>query len=186
MKTLLIIDMQNAWLDKASAPCFDTAGVVERINATAVRVRADGGQVVFIQHADADAPVGSPAWQIFPALTVAAADTRIGKTACDAFAGTGLGALLEANGSDTVLLCGFATEFCVDTTLRAATSRGLHVIALSDAHTTSDRPHMTADAIVGHHNWVWANLACPPGAALAVHRAAQAFSAHADWTASAA
>lgn len=183
MKTLLIIDMQNAWLDKPGAPCFDTAGVVDRINAAAHGVRSEGGQVVLIQHADADATVGSPAWQILASLSVAPTDARIDKTACDAFAGTGLGQLLEANGSDTVVLCGFATEFCVDTTLRAAVSRRLQVIALSDAHTTSNRPHLHAEAIIGHHNWVWSNIACPPGASLLVRSTAQLFPATADWRA---
>jgi len=177
MKTLLIIDMQNAWLDKPGAPCFDTAGVVERINFAAARVRGEGGQVVFIQHADGDAQAGSPAWQVLPALTVGPADARIGKVACDAFSGTELGALLQENGTDTLYICGFATEFCVDTTLRAAASRALHVIALSDAHTTSNRPHMKADAIVGHHNWIWSNMDCPPDASLAVRTTAQAFPA---------
>ena len=175
MKTLLIIDMQNAWLARPGTPCFDLAGVTQRINFAADRMRREGGQVVFIQHADEDAPRGSPAWQIVPALEMDAADARVDKTACDSFSGTGLAELLRANGTGTLYICGFATEFCVDTTLRAAASRGMHVIALSDAHTTSNRPHLDAGAIVAHHNWIWANMACPSDATLTVQTTAQAF-----------
>lgn len=175
MKTLLIIDMQNAWLARTGKPCFDSAGVTQRINAAASRVRGEGGQVVFIQHADEDAPVGSEAWQILPALAAEPADARIGKLACDSFSGTGLAALLRETGTDTLYISGFATEFCVDTTLRAAASRGLHVIALSDAHTTCNRPHLDASAIIAHHNWIWSNMSCPSGASLAVQTTAQAF-----------
>jgi nicotinamidase-related amidase len=175
MKTLLVIDMQNAWLAKLGAPCFDSAGVIARINLAAERVRREGGRVVFVQHADADTPAGSDGWQLLPALAAAGTDARVFKTACDSFAGTELGAILKASGTDTLVVCGFATEFCVDTTVRAAASRGLRVIALSDAHTTSNRPHLKADAIVAHHNWIWTNMDCPPDATLTVQSTAQAF-----------
>jgi nicotinamidase-related amidase len=177
MKTLLIIDMQQAWLARPGAPCLDLAGVTERINFAADRVRREGGQVVFIQHADEDAPRGSDAWQIVPALHIGAVDARVDKTACDSFGGTALAAMLRDNGTGTLYLCGFATEFCVDTTLRAAAARGMHVIALSDAHTTCDRPHLTAGAIVTHHNWIWTNMSCPSDATLTVQTTAQAFPA---------
>jgi nicotinamidase-related amidase len=177
MKTLLIIDMQNAWLARAGQPCFDTPGVTARINRAADRVRSEGGRVIFIQHADEDAPVGSPAWDIIAALTVAPGDGRVQKTACDSFGDTDLAAQLQANETDAVYVCGFATEFCVDTALRAAASRGLRVIALSDAHTTANRPHLNADAIVAHHNWIWANFSAPAGGSLCVQTTAQAFPA---------
>lgn len=52
--------------------------------------------------------------------------------------------------------------------MRAALSLGFDVIALSDAHTTGDRPHLSAERIIEHHNWVWANLAAPQGSKLTV------------------
>lgn len=175
MKTLLIIDMQNAWLAKPGAPCFNSDAVTGWINLAASRVRAEGGQVVFIQHADDEAPVGSHAWQVIPALQTGAGDARIGKDACDAFGGTALAAHLQDSATDTVYICGFATEFCVDTAVRAAASRGFDVIVLADAHTTSDRPHLSAEAIVEHHTWIWSNMSCPAGGSLTVMTTAQAF-----------
>lgn len=175
MNTLLIIDMQNAWLNNPAAPCFDTAGVVARINQAAQRIREQGGKVIFVQHSDKDAQIGSQAWQTLSALTRAGADTTVEKLACDSFADTDLAAQLEASGTDTLYISGFATEFCVDSTLRAAASRGLLVVALSDAHTTADRPHLSAEAIIAHHNWVWADMAVPGGSKLSVRTTAQAF-----------
>ena len=32
---------------------------------------------------------------------------------------------------------------------------------ISDAHTSGDRGHLSAQAIVDHHNWVWENLLIP-------------------------
>lgn len=175
MKTLLIIDMQNAWLANPASPCADTDGVAHRINHAARQVRAQGGKVIFVQHANEDAPVGSTAWQTIPALEQAANDGIVHKLAADAFAATDLAAQLEANATSTLYVSGFATEFCVDTAVRAAASRGLQVVALSDAHTTADRPHMAAPAIIAHHNWIWAGLPVTAGSSLAVLTTAQAF-----------
>ena len=49
-------------------------------------------------------------------------------------------------------LCGYATEFCVDTTTRSAAAHGYHVVLASDAHTTHDKPHADAQQIRAHHN----------------------------------
>lgn len=176
MKTLLVIDMQNAWLANPARLCFDTAGVVERINHAAACVRAEGGRVVFVQHADEEATVGSDAWKVLPTLKMCREDASVDKRACDSFADTTLAQELAVNGSDPLYICGFATEFCHDTTVRAAASRGMNVVVLSDAHTTSNRPHLGAEAIIAHHNWVWSNMAVPAGSTLTVKTTAEAFS----------
>lgn len=175
MNILLIIDMQNAWLANPANPCFDSAGVVARINHAAASIRRQGGRVVFVQHADEDAAMGSAAWDIIPTLDVGSQDAKVDKTACDSFADTDLAAHLEALDGDTLYISGFATEFCVDTTVRAAGSRGLNIVVLSDAHTTSDRPHLDANGIITHHNWVWEHMAVAATSTLEVHTTAVAF-----------
>ena len=175
MLVLLIIDMQNAWLATPATPRHDSDRVVERINHAAASVRRQGGRVVFIQHADDDAVAASPEWQIIPTLAVAAEDGLVHKRACDSFAHTSLAQELETLAGGTLYICGFATEFCVDTTVRAAASRAMDVVVLSDAHTTSNRPHLGAEAIIAHHNWVWSNMAVPPASTLKVVRTSEAF-----------
>ncbi len=174
MNALLVIDMQNAWLNGATQR-HDKHGVIERINRVAREMRNRGEPIIFIYHTDAEALTGSPAWQVDSALRIEADDQNSEKTACDAFAGTDLGEQLRAVGVDTLYLCGLATEFCVDTTLRAALSQGFNVVALADAHTTGDRPHLTAPQIIEHHNWTWTNLAVPKGRTIAVTTCALAF-----------
>lgn len=167
MKTLLVIDMQNAWLNR-DTPRFDQQGVILRINQAARHIREQGGHVIFIQHCDTDAIPGEDGWQLDAGLVVFEGDRRIDKTACDAFADTVLFDLLLERDAKTLVIAGLATEFCVDTTVRAAISMGFDVIALSDAHTTGDRTHLSAEQIIEHHNWVWANLAVPIGSTLTV------------------
>src|SRR5215471_12124283 len=59
---------------------------------------------------------------------------------------------------DRVLVTGWATDFCVDATVRSAVSIGHHVVVVGDGHTRSDRPHLDAPTVITHHNWVWSGL----------------------------
>jgi nicotinamidase-related amidase len=174
MNTLLVIDMQNAWLNGGTAR-IDKDGVIARINHAAQCMRERDEQVIFILHNDEEAAIGSPEWQLDAGLVVAPGDVMVDKTACDSFADTNLLEQLTAIGTRTLFICGSATEFCVDTTLRASLSQGFDVVALADAHTTGDRPHLKAAQIIEHHNWTWGNLAVPAGRQIHVRTVKQAF-----------
>jgi nicotinamidase-related amidase len=65
---------------------------------------------------------------------------------------------LQEIAPDRVLVVGWATDLCVDATVRSVVSRNYDVVVVSDAHTLSDRPHLDAPAVIRHHNWVWGNL----------------------------
>jgi nicotinamidase-related amidase len=69
-----------------------------------------------------------------------------------------LQAALAALNPARVLIAGWATDFCVDGTVRSSVANDHHVVVVSDAHTLSDRPHLDAAAVIRHHNWVWSNL----------------------------
>ena len=60
-----------------------------------------------------------------------------------------------------MLVTGCATDFCVDTTVRAAMSREYEVVVIADGHTTADRPHIEAVSLIRHHNWLWQDLIHP-------------------------
>lgn len=172
MNTLLVIDMQNAWLDET--PRHDKPAIIERINRASNRMRAADGKVVFIRHCSEDCLPGTEGWAITSELSMQPDDVIFDKSACDSFADTFLHTHLQEIGCKTLYICGLATEFCVDTTLRAALSRGFNVIALTDAHTTGNRPHLDAQQIIEHHNWVWSNMTAPLGRSLRVCSTEQA------------
>ena len=96
-------------------------------------------------------------WELHPKLEVRPGELVIRKRTCDAFYGTSLEAELRSRGITTVLLMGYATDFCVDATLRSAASKEFGVIVVADAHTTLDNPVLKADLVREHHNWAWAN-----------------------------
>lgn len=159
MEALIVIDMQVGLLD--GGPKRDLADVIGRINRLAAAIRARDGKVIWVQHcgpAGTAFEPGQPAWHFLPELQRQESDVVVQKTLNDAFAGSDLQATLQRLGVDRMLIAGWATDFCVDTTLRSAVSRNYNVVAVNDAHTLADRPHLDAANVIGHHNWVWANL----------------------------
>jgi nicotinamidase-related amidase len=163
MVALLIIDMQVGMFNEPK-PRFDQDGVVERINSLSHWVRDTGGTVIFIQH---DGPPGTPFapgapdWELLPTLSRDNADPVVHKSACDSFYETALVQVLADAGARDLLIAGCATEYCVDTTVRAAASRDYAVTVVSDGHTTADREHLDAGSIVRHHNVTWKSLLLP-------------------------
>lgn len=159
MDAVIVVDMQVGIL---SGPAkHDLSGVVDRINQVTDMVRRRHGKVVWVQHcgdAGDDFAPDAPGWSFLPELVRREADIVVRKTLNDAFAGTELREVLDAMAPDRVLITGWATEFCVDATVRSAVSNGYNVVVVSDGHTSSDRPHLDARTAARHHNWVWANL----------------------------
>ena len=81
-------------------------------------------------------------------LTPAEDDILIeGKRGLDTFASTNLDFILRARGISTVLLAGFLTNCCVESTMRTAYENGYQVITLTDCMaTTSAESHDNAIA----------------------------------------
>jgi nicotinamidase-related amidase len=155
----VVVDMQAGLL--SGAPKHDLAGVVAPINALASAVRSRSGRVVWIRHCGKPGDLferRAPGWAFLPELDRHADDLVVEKTLNDSFAGTSLRATLQQLAADRVVVAGWATDFCVDTTVRSAVSNGFHVVVAADAHTVADRPHLAAAEVIRHHNWVWKGL----------------------------
>ena len=162
MDVLLVVDMQEGLL--RGEPKHDLIAVVERINRLALRVRRAGGAVFFVQHAG---PVGddfeplAPGWHLLSTINTDPCDRIVSKTLNDPFFNTPLQSDLGKLRADRLLAAGWATDLCVDATIRSAAALGFKVVAVADCHTVSDLPHLTADRVIEHHQWVWANLIAP-------------------------
>ena len=154
-RVVMVIDMQNGVF---ATPRFDRDGRVARIN----QLMAGAEQVIIIQHTE---PGGleenSPGFAFLPELNVPQNALRVTKTACDAFYRTPLEALLREHHIDAFVVCGCASDYCVDTTLKQAASRGFQVTVAGDAHTTADRRAASAPVLIEHYNDVWSTLAVP-------------------------
>lgn len=159
MDVIIIVDMQVGLLD--GAPKYDLHGVVDRINRLTAMVRGRSGRVVWIRHCGEPGDGFEPraaGWEFLPELARLPDDIIVEKTLNDPFAGTPLGGILERLAPDRVIVTGWATDFCVDATIRSAVSADHRVVVVTDGHTLSDRPHLDARAVIEHHNWVWSGL----------------------------
>jgi nicotinamidase-related amidase len=150
---LLVIDVQRGLFDKHPRP-DESDVVVDRINALAARARDAGVPVVFIHHESQNDELeyGSQNWMLEQRLNSQPADTTLRKTTPDSFLRTDLSALLAAWNTTRLVICGYASEFCVDTTVRRAAALGFSVVIAADAHTTHDKSHASAAMIRAHHN----------------------------------
>jgi len=162
MDVLLIVDMQEAGL--SGEPLRGISEVALKINELASSIRDRGGAVVFVQHSDASGTAfepGTPGWEISGMMDVRPDDLRIQKRLNDAFAETDLMKTLDDLGVTRLIVTGQATDFCIDSTVRSAVSRRVPLVVASDCHTLRDRPHLTAEQVIQHHNWAWAGLYAP-------------------------
>jgi nicotinamidase-related amidase len=150
---LLVIDVQEGLFRPAPRPALADA-LIAKINALASRARDIGAPVIFVQHetCNEELQYGSAAWGLVKELNVLDGDHIVRKTTPDSFLKTDLGALLSRLSISRLVVCGYATEFCVDTTVRRAAAMGYNVTLAADAHTTHDKPHASAEQIRVHHN----------------------------------
>ena len=150
---LIVIDVQRALFEASPAPA-DAEAVLARINALAARAREAGAPVIYVQHESPGSAMdhGLPGWQLDLRLQPADGDVRVRKTTPDSFLRTELADALAQAGATELVVCGYASEFCVDTTVRRAAGLGFPVTLAADAHTTQDKPHAPGAQIRAHHN----------------------------------
>ncbi|MGW0817724.1 cysteine hydrolase family protein [Streptomyces viridiviolaceus] len=141
---LLVIDMQNALVDIAHRATETVAAIA----GLSERARAAGVPVVTVRQRDAELVPGTEGWQVVAELTPREGEPVVDKTTPDSFLDTGLDGILRALGVTEVIVTGFATEICVDTTARQALSRGYDLVFVADGHTTSRRGEEDGDDLV--------------------------------------
>lgn len=156
---ILIIDVQSILFDLTPHP-FEADLIVERINHITSWGRSNEVMVIYVQHEQVDSKIefGTDGWQLQRNLNIEDGDVFVRKTTPDSFLRTDLEALLKRSHIEHLIICGYATEFCIDTTVRRAAGLGYSVALVSDAHTTHDKSHASAEQIRAHHNATLPNI----------------------------
>ena len=158
---LLVVDLQNDFVDPASPMCVPEAyRQLPRVRTMIDACRRLDVPVLYTAHNIAP----DSAWdfpELFePIAAGALAEGSVGadvhaaiapapdervirvKHSYDAFAGTDLDYVLRARGVRTVIVCGTLTNFCCESTARSAFSRAYHVVFGSDV--------TASDSAIGH------------------------------------
>lgn len=137
-RALLVIDVQNEYVSgdlPIEYPPIESslANIGRAIDAAA----AAGVPVIVVQNsAPAGSPVfakGSAGWELHEAVTSRPYSHYIEKNLPSAFAGTDLAAWLAAHAIDTLVVAGYMTHNCDDSTVKQALHAGLNVEFLADA-----------------------------------------------------
>lgn len=161
VSALLVIDMQNSLVAIAHR-ATETVAAITRLRA---RAGAAGVPIVTIQHHGDGIEAGTEGWRIVPELAPGADEALVHKTSADSFLDTDLDKTLKALGVTEVVITGFATEICVDTTARQALSHRYDLVLVADAHTTSHRPdtgdYAPPQQSIAHHNEIFRHLDFP-------------------------
>lgn len=152
---LLIIDMQVGLFHSPEKP-HDGERVLANIQQLIAKARQQDVPIFAVRHTG---PEGSPTaagsrfWQLLPALELNAdVDLLFDKSRPDAFHNTDLAQQLKTKKVDELYLVGMKTQFCIDSTCRAAADLGFKPLLVADAHTCMDTPALPAQAIIEHHN----------------------------------
>ena len=149
---LVIIDMQQGLF--ADRLPDDYAAVLQRLQQLYKAAHQAKRPVIFVCHEAPDSVLAyqSPGWQLVEGLQLGQSDLLVRKTTPDSFLRTDLHQLLQQRQINRLVIAGYASEFCVDTTVRSAAAHGYAVDLVADSHTTHDKPHLAAASIRAHHN----------------------------------
>ena len=140
---LLMIDVQREYFTPES-PLWIPDGplVLERLQSLLEHARKTGTGVVHVQHHEVAGSevfaTGTPLVETMDEVAPAAGEPLIVKHLPGSFDDTDLDAVLEAMGARTVVVAGFMTHMCCDTTAREAQARGYDVVFLTDGTATRD------------------------------------------------
>lgn len=152
LTALLVIDAQVGIIEGPSiGPVYQKEQVLEVMKDVLVRARELQIPIFYIQDLD----VGKDdvtQHEIHSDLAPLSTEVVITKKSTDAFFGTDLQAKLQELGIEHLVVMGVKTEYCVDTTSRAATTHGFDVTVVADGHSTTDNRVLCAEQIIAHHN----------------------------------
>ncbi|NMH96255.1 cysteine hydrolase family protein [Pseudonocardia acidicola] len=147
--TLVLVDCQNTY----TRGVMELEGVQAALDQAAElldRARSAGIPVVHIQH---DSGEGSPydiraeIGQIVDRVAPRAGEPVVVKNFPNAFVQTGLDELLRANPGRDLILAGFMTHMCVNSTARGAFSLGYRPAVVAGATATRSLPDVGGGAV---------------------------------------
>ena len=155
---LLVVDVQTALIEEHPYNGTKVIANIQRLLRTA---RAKGLEGIYVRHDDgegSDLERGSQGWEIYHETAPLEGERIFDKSYNSAFVKTGLKKYLEHRGIDTIFLVGLQTEYCIDTTCKAAFEYGFEVIIPMETNTTFDNEYLSAQELYQFYNEkIWKN-----------------------------
>jgi len=141
---LLVIDIQNEWLNSSLGlkTCLEQR--VETINSAIALFRKKGLPVIRVYHVDKlTGPMpGTDGFEFLPSIGIVGSDAQVIKNYPNAFNRTELASILAQKSIDVVILCGLSAIGCVMATYIGAEDHDLHPFLLRDGVAASSEQHV--------------------------------------------
>jgi nicotinamidase-related amidase len=136
-RALIVVDVQNDYFNGPHTITYPS-GSFQGIQRAMDLAYEHQVPIVLIQQSflQPEAPLfrqGTPGWEIPEEVLSRTHDVVIEKQLPGSFTGTNLEEWLRERDIDTVVICGWMTQMCCDTTSRQAVHLGFNVEFLSDA-----------------------------------------------------
>jgi nicotinamidase-related amidase len=144
--------MQNEAFDRNPYRRDDMVANVESLLAAC---RESAIPVVFVRHDDGPGTQlerGSHGWRIHESVRPLPDEPIVDKRFNSGFRETDLESRLGAFGVDTLIMVGWQTEYCIDTTCRVAFELGYRVIMPEMTNSTFDNGPLTGESIYRFFN----------------------------------
>jgi len=142
-RALLVIDVQNEYFPGGAYPITFPINSLNRITDAMDGAAEAKVPIVVVQHGTENPEAkafqkGTRGWQLKGEVDVRKRTLVIEKKLPGSFTGTNLEQWMRDSGVDTLVVCGYMTQLCCDTTARQAQHLGFKVEFLSDATGTLD------------------------------------------------
>lgn len=149
---LLVVDIQNAWLDGSAELKKSVEERLDVINEAIRWFRSNKHPVVAIYHEDLKEGVvpGTNAFEFLTTVRIDKKDVRVTKRYSNSFNKTGLDAILRKEGCDTILIAGLSASGCALATCFGAEDHDFHPYMVKGGVASHDENHVRfAEEICG-------------------------------------
>lgn len=141
---LLVVDIQNAWLDENKDLRMSVEKRIDTVNHAVRWFRKKKLPVIVICHEDKECGVvsGSKPFECIEALEVRDTDVRVTKHYPNSFHKTKLKTILKKNGCDTVVIVGLSASGCALATAFGALDQDLTPYFVQDGIASHSEEHV--------------------------------------------
>lgn len=141
---LLVIDIQNKWLNSSSGLRSSVEERIEVINSAIALFRKKGLPIIRVYHVDKEeGPMpGTEGFEFLSSIEISMTDVQVIKNYPNAFNRTELASILSQGKVDVVILCGLSAIGCVMATYVGAKDHDLNPFLLRDGVAAGSERHV--------------------------------------------
>lgn len=154
---LLVVDTQKGITDDR---LFAFEKIRQNIMTLIEKARKNDKEVIFVQHDDGPGSgfsVGDEEYEIYEDFAPERGEKIFTKTVNSSFhPSTGLAEYLKEKNEKQVMIVGFATNFCIDATIKSGFEHGFEMLVPEYTNSTFDCEYMDKETCYHYHNdFMW-------------------------------